>query len=174
MLVLAPDRAARGRCLPQTAHSMLCAGEASTLEGMKNIDIAKVHDLRSGDNDPDGTNVLVDRIWPRGVAKDDVDLAEWLKEVAPSPDLRKWFDHDEDKFDDFTKKYRKELDEIREELDSADSEDSDELSDAAQDLATLLKLAKKASKTTPLVLVYGAKDREINHANVLADWLGDQ
>mgnify|MGYP002716894865 CR=1 FL=1 len=66
---------------------------------------------------------------------------------------------------------RAELDEHAEELDSADSED---LSDAAKDLDTLLKLAKKSSKTTPLVLVYAAKDRKINHANVLADWLTKQ
>ena len=110
-------------------------------------------------------------MWPRGVAKDDVDLAAWLRDVAPSPDLRKWFDHEKDKFPAFSKKYRAELGEHAEELESSSSED---LSDAAKDLDTLLKLAKKSSKTTPLVLVYAAKDRKVNHANVLADWLKQQ
>lgn len=138
---------------------------------MYHVETVKIHDLRSGEDDPHGTNVLVDRMWPRGVAKDDVDLAAWLRDVAPSPDLRKWFDHEKDKFPAFSKKYRAELGEHAEELESSSSED---LSDAAKDLDTLLKLAKKSSKTTPLVLVYAAKDRKVNHANVLADWLKQQ
>lgn len=57
----------------------------------------------------DGARVLVDRLWPRGVAKDRAEVSEWLKAVAPSAQLRKWFDHDPDKFDEFARRYRAEL-----------------------------------------------------------------
>ncbi|MCB0453355.1 MAG: DUF488 family protein, partial [Aequorivita sp.] len=57
----------------------------------------------------DGFRILVDRIWPRGVSKKDAKLDEWMKEIAPSTELRKWFDHKEDRFAEFEKKYYKEL-----------------------------------------------------------------
>ncbi|SRX74420.1 DUF488 domain-containing protein [Aequorivita antarctica] len=52
----------------------------------------------------DGFRVLVDRVWPRGVSKEDTKLDEWVKEIAPSTELRKWFDHKEERFDEFSKK----------------------------------------------------------------------
>ena len=55
----------------------------------------------------DGTRILIDRVWPRGVSKGDAKLDEWMKEIAPSTELRKWFDHEEERFDDFSKKYKK-------------------------------------------------------------------
>ena len=58
----------------------------------------------------DGARVLVDRLWPRGVSKERADLTEWLKDVAPSTDLRKWYGHDPAKFDEFSRRYRDELD----------------------------------------------------------------
>lgn len=133
---------------------------------MHYVETVKIHDLRDGSVETTGGEVLVDRLWPRGVAKADVDLADWLKNVAPSPDLRKWFDHDPDKFKEFSKKYRAELDELSAQ-DPKDSED-------AQDLHTLLKLFKDSKKSSPLILVFAAKDREVNHAEVLAQWLRDQ
>ena len=57
----------------------------------------------------DGLRVLVDRLWPRGMSKEDAHVDEWLKEVGPSKELRQWFGHDPDKFEDFKKKYKKEL-----------------------------------------------------------------
>lgn len=57
----------------------------------------------------DGTRVLVDRVWPRGVSKDHANLGEWLKDVAPSTDLRQWYGHDPDKYDEFARRYREEL-----------------------------------------------------------------
>lgn len=113
------------------------------------IHAVKVHDLVSGKAEAPGENVLVDRMWPRGIAKKDLD-ATWLKEVAPSPDLRKWFDHDPDKFDEFAKRYKSELD-------SLDNED----------METLRKFAEKGAVS----LLYAAKDSEINHAVVLKEWL---
>lgn len=58
----------------------------------------------------DGTRVLVDRVWPRGVSKADAQLDDWNKDVAPSTDLRKWFGHDPDRFEEFARRYREELD----------------------------------------------------------------
>lgn len=58
----------------------------------------------------DGTRILVDRIWPRGVKKSDAALDDWNKDVAPSTELRKWYGHDPEKFDEFSKRYRCELD----------------------------------------------------------------
>lgn len=57
----------------------------------------------------DGYRMLVDRLWPRGVSKDRAKLDEWNKEIAPSTELRKWFGHEEDKFEEFERKYRNEL-----------------------------------------------------------------
>lgn len=57
----------------------------------------------------DGTRVLVDRLWPRGVSKERADLFAWLKEVAPSTELRKWYGHDPSKFEEFAARYREEL-----------------------------------------------------------------
>ncbi|MDN5552057.1 MAG: DUF488 family protein, partial [Brevibacterium sp.] len=62
--------------------------------------------VRRAYDDPaqnDGTRILVDRIWPRGVSKDKAELDDWLKELAPSSDLRKWYSHDPDKFEEFSR-----------------------------------------------------------------------
>ena len=97
----------------------------------------------------DGYRVLVDRVWPRGVSKEDLKLDDWLKSVAPSTELRKWFDHDPNKFSEFKKRYKKEL--------------SD--SDALEDIRGVCKAHKN------LTLVYGAKDEEHNNAVVLQEIL---
>lgn len=97
----------------------------------------------------DGHRVLVDRIWPRGVSKDDAHLNDWCKELAPSDDLREWFDHDVDKFDDFVQKYKKELKDCDDKL--------DELVDIAKDKR--------------VTLLYGAKDDKHNQAVVLKEVL---
>lgn len=100
----------------------------------------------------DGKRILVDRVWPRGVSKEDADLYEWLKEVGPSKHLRQWFDHDPEKFEDFKKKYHKEL---------QDGEQK-----ASYDK---LKEIQKEYKT--ITLVYAAKDEENNQAQVLKEML---
>ncbi|MDT7827452.1 DUF488 domain-containing protein [Pricia sp. S334] len=99
----------------------------------------------------DGHRILVDRVWPRGVSKEDAELDDWPKEIAPSDELRKWFDHDPDKFEEFAKKYRKELKDHKEELD---------------------KIRKKAKDKT-VTLLYGAKDTENNQAVVLQELLNN-
>jgi len=100
----------------------------------------------------DGHRVLVDRIWPRGVSKEDARLDEWAKDIAPSEKLRKWFDHEPDKFDEFSEKYRKELKDQNDKL--------DEIRDMAQEKI--------------VTLLYGAKDEEHNQAVVLAQVLRDE
>ncbi|MGP6175137.1 DUF488 domain-containing protein [Corynebacterium sp. A21] len=108
----------------------------------------KVHDL--GTTDAPGVKILVDRLWPRGIRKEDLGHDEWLKDVAPSPELRKWFGHEEERFAEFARRYREELD--------AGNEDVDKL--------------RSLVREGDVTLLYAAKDREINHAVVLADWLG--
>jgi uncharacterized protein YeaO (DUF488 family) len=97
----------------------------------------------------DGRRVLVDRIWPRGVARDDLRLEAWLKELAPSPGLRKWFGHDPSKWREFKERYARELDQHPEAL------------------AQLLEMAKAGRIT----LVFGAKDTEHNNAVALKEYL---
>lgn len=99
--------------------------------------------------DEDGARVLVDRIWPRGVSKDRAALAEWCKEVSPSTSLRQWYRHDPDKFGEFTRRYRAELDEP-------------ERSAALDHLRAL-------TADRPLTLLTATKDPGISEAAVLAD-----
>lgn len=101
--------------------------------------------------DRDGHRVLVDRLWPRGVSKDDARLDDWCKDLAPSADLRKWFDHDADKFDEFAKKYKKEL----------------------KDCEPLLTGLKGIAQDKRVTLLYGAKDEAHNQALVLQQVLCD-
>jgi uncharacterized protein YeaO (DUF488 family) len=97
----------------------------------------------------DGFRVLVDRLWPRGVSKNSAHLDLWLKEIAPSTPLRKWFGHDPKKWKEFRTRYLQELKEHAEEIDE------------------LLKHARQETVT----LVYGAKDEEHNDAVVLKEYL---
>ncbi|WP_293851237.1 DUF488 family protein [uncultured Brevibacterium sp.] len=152
---------------------------------MKRVETAKIHDLRSGDVDYRGTEILVDRLWPRGVKKDSVKLCAHLPKVVPSPELRKWFGHDPDKFEEFSQRYCKELDHQLTKLNetqgshqpsaSANTKAGTGVTDVPDDdlgqLSTLMETVRTSD--TPVVLVYAAKDRTHNHANVLADWLNE-
>jgi uncharacterized protein YeaO (DUF488 family) len=107
----------------------------------------------------DGCRVLVDRIWPRGVSKADAQVEEWLKDVAPSNELRVRFGHIPDRFDDFAARYRAEL------------EERPETVAALEHLRR--RVAENDKAAIPTTLVYGAKDTRFNQARVLADYLGD-
>lgn len=100
----------------------------------------------------DGYRVLVDRIWPRGVSKEQLGLDEWIKEISPSTDLRKWFGHDPDKFTEFKKRYKQEL----------------------KKSGAIDSLTELSNKHKTLTLVYGAKDEKHNNAVVLKEILGDK
>ncbi|PID00537.1 DUF488 domain-containing protein [Sporosarcina sp. P29] len=105
----------------------------------------------------DGLRVLVDRLWPRGMSKEDAHVDEWLKEVGPSKELRQWFGHDPDKFEGFKKKYKEELKNNEEQ-----QEELDKLKD----------WTKKHKKN--ITLVFGAKDEINNQAVVLKEILDHQ
>lgn len=96
----------------------------------------------------DGLRILVDRLWPRGVSKDAAAIDEWLKDIAPSTELRRWFGHDPEKWDEFARRFRAEL---------------AEPGPAKDALAQLRQLAK----TNALTLVFAAKDEAHNNAVVL-------
>ena len=98
-------------------------------------------------DDSDGQRVLVDRLWPRGISKRDAAVDVWLKQIALSVTLRRWFGHDPAKWDEFRKRYRAELTENE------------------QAVAQLRELANDGRVT----LVYGAHDEEHNHARVLLE-----
>lgn len=101
--------------------------------------------------DEDGTRVLVDRLWPRGIKKVDAHLDEWSKEVGPSTELRKWYGHDRAKFDEFSRRYAAELDDP----------------ERAEALAHLRELADGHR----LTLLTATKDPDISEAAVLATLL---
>jgi uncharacterized protein YeaO (DUF488 family) len=114
--------------------------------------------LKRAYDDPasdDGVRILVDRLWPRGIKKEDLALDAWAKEVAPSNELRKWFGHDPRRWPEFKKRYRSELKKTQ----------------AAETIRKVL-VGKKRVRT--VTLLYGAKDREHNQAVVLRDFLQRQ
>ncbi len=111
------------------------------------------HDVRFGRAyDPpspeDGQRVLVDRVWPRGLRKDKAHLDEWCKTVAPSTELRKWYGHDPERFDEFARRY---TDELAEEEPAAALDHLRDL--AARDTVTLLTATKSADISQAAVLV---------------------
>jgi uncharacterized protein YeaO (DUF488 family) len=97
----------------------------------------------------DGKRILVDRLWPRGLTKENASIDLWLRDIAPSTELRKWFRHDPDKWEEFRKRYHQELKNNKEQV------------------SILYEELKKRTIT----LVYGAKDEEHNEALVLKEWL---
>lgn len=97
----------------------------------------------------DGVRILVDRLWPRGVSKERAKLKMWLKDIAPSTELRKWFAHDPKKWAGFKKKYRAEL---------------------KANKAVVAEL-KRISKTKNITLLYGAKDQDHNEAVVIKEFI---
>jgi uncharacterized protein YeaO (DUF488 family) len=100
----------------------------------------------------DGYRVLVDRLWPRGLKKEDAAIDEWAKDLAPTQELRKWFGHDPEKWKAFQKKYKAEL----------------KKNEAVKAFITEHKSKKH------ITLLYGAKDEEHNQAIVLKDFLEAQ
>jgi uncharacterized protein YeaO (DUF488 family) len=93
----------------------------------------------------DGTRILVDRLWPRGVKKEDAAIDEWMKDIAPSDDLRKWFGHDPERWEEFCERY------------------TEEVRQRSEQLRQLRELAHKG----PITLVYSAHDEAHNNAVAL-------
>ncbi len=100
-------------------------------------------------DEADGTRILVERLWPRGLTKERAAIDLWTKEVAPSTELRRWYGHDPDKWEEFRRRYRADLDAMGELLDEI----------------------KRRLKEGPVTFVYAAKDEEHNSAVVLKEFL---
>lgn len=110
------------------------------------ISIKRIYDPPAAE---DGRRVLVDRLWPRGVAKEAAHIDEWLKEIAPSDELRKWFGHDPARWEEFRRRYREEL----------------------QGHGELLEGLRKEAGQGSVTLLFAAKDIECNNAVVLKEVL---
>ena len=115
---------------------------------MEDILISRVY----GAKPAKGPVFLVDRMWPRGIRKEDLKLDGWVSDIAPSPDLRLWFGHIPERFEEFRTRYRQEL---------------DRRPDAVRPLL-------EAARQGPITLLYAAKDTEHNNAVVLRDYLRDR
>ena len=111
-----------------------------------NVRIKRVYEKSDKE---DGKRILVDRLWPRGLTKEKANIDLWLKDVAPSTALRKWFGHDPKKWKEFQKKYRQELRNNKEQI----------------------AILKEQAKNTVVTLVYAAEDEVHNQAIVLKEWL---
>jgi uncharacterized protein YeaO (DUF488 family) len=103
-------------------------------------------------DEQDGYRILVDRLWPRGIKKENARLDLWAKEIAPTNELRKWFGHDLDKFEEFSKRYIAEL-------------------EANPQKDEFLNLVKEKLQSGHVTLVYGAKDGGHNNAVILKKWI---
>jgi uncharacterized protein YeaO (DUF488 family) len=97
----------------------------------------------------DGARVLVDRLWPRGLRKSNAAIDRWLKEVAPSNELRRWFGHDPERWDEFRRRYRAEL----------------------RKRSQLVQELRAMARERPLTLIYSAHDEQHNQASVLREIL---
>jgi len=97
----------------------------------------------------DGKRIYIDRLWPRGMKKEEVKIDEWLKEISPSDGLRKWFGHDPSKYAEFKKRYAKELEKHSE----------------------ILERIKKEGKGKTATLLFSAKDEKHNNAMVMKEIL---
>jgi uncharacterized protein YeaO (DUF488 family) len=113
-----------------------------------NVRVKRIYDQ----SEPgDGYRVLIDHVWPRGVSRERAKLDDWARELAPSDELRRWFDHVPERFGEFRARYRKEL--------------------AAH--AERLEGLRNRARNGPLTIVYAARDREHNNAVVLAELIRD-
>ena len=114
------------------------------------IKIKRVYEAHAPD---DGQRVLIDRLWPRGLKREDARLDEWLREIAPSDELRRWFGHDPARWEAFQARYRQELED-------------------AEHQAALANLRERAQRG-PLTLLFAAKDAEHCNAQVLREILAE-
>jgi uncharacterized protein YeaO (DUF488 family) len=110
------------------------------------VKIERIYESASPD---DGKRIYIDRLWPRGMKKEEVKIDEWIKEISPSDSLRKWFGHDPSKYAEFKRRYTKELEKHSE----------------------ILERIKKEAKKETVTLLFSAKDVEHNNATVLKELL---
>ncbi|MCF3175307.1 DUF488 domain-containing protein [Streptomyces sioyaensis] len=118
---------------------------------MSTADGIRVRRVYEAPEPADGARVLVDRLWPRGLSKEEARLTEWCKDVAPSTELRRWYGHQEERFDRFAERYRAEL--------------------AQEDAQQALERLRARADEGPLTLLTAVKDVPSSHAAVLAEVL---
>lgn len=128
-------------------------GNGSEVDAVNKATI-RVRRIYDAPESADGERVLVDRLWPRGVSKERAELSQWIKDIAPSSQLRKWYGHDPAKFDEFTRRYRVELNDA----------------DHTQALAALQRLVARGT----LTLLTASKREDISEAAVLQRLLKEQ
>lgn len=102
----------------------------------------------------DGVRILIDRLWPRGIKKEDLKMDEWIREVAPSDELRKWFSHDPNRWDEFKRRY---LDEIKEK----------------EEFRRLVKLAREEGSRgiKDITLLFSSREEKFNNATALKEFI---
>lgn len=115
-------------------------------------DVIRIKRIYDPLDSKEGVRILVDRLWPRGIKKEKAKVDIWMKEIAPSPGLRKWFNHEPTKWEGFKKAYKEEL----------------EHSKAIGELERYIGVNKK------ITLLYAASDQEHNHALVLLDYIREK
>jgi uncharacterized protein YeaO (DUF488 family) len=110
------------------------------------VRIKRIYDPYSSN---DGKRILIDRLWPRGVKKEEAKIDEWLRDIAPSDELRKWFSHEPPKYQEFKKRYTKELEKKKE----------------------LVEQIRNEAREGTVTLLFSAKDTKYNNATVLKELL---
>jgi uncharacterized protein YeaO (DUF488 family) len=120
------------------------------------IRVERIYDNPKGNNN-DGFRILVDRLWPRGLSKDKVRIDLWQKEIAPSNSLRKWFGHDEKKWNEFKRRYFKELDGKKELVN-----------------VILNKVKEESTSSSTITLLYSTKEAKFNNAVALKEYLEEK
>jgi len=119
------------------------------------IRVQRIYDNPKGINNDNDFRVLVDRLWPRGLSKDKVKVDLWKKDIAPSNLLRKWFNHDEKKWNEFKRRYFKELDQKSE-------------------LVNVILMKEKEKSSSTITLLYGTKEDKFNNATALREYLEEK
>lgn len=111
------------------------------------INIKRIYEAASSN---DGLRILVDRLWPRGISKEEAKIDLWIKDIAPSTELRRWFHHDPSKWLDFQEKYTNEL---------------------KRNMTSVSKLKNQVDRSSKVTFLYGAKDSQHNQALVLKKFI---
>ncbi len=112
------------------------------------IKTKRAYDPASAD---DGKRILVDRLWPRGLKKEKARIDEWLKDIAPSTELRKWYSHDPDKWEEFKKRYKNEI----------------------KDKKSILDELKAESRKQTITLIFSSREAQLNNAEALKEFLSN-
>jgi uncharacterized protein YeaO (DUF488 family) len=143
---MALDHQAQPATLGSSVRAALSSGNIADVSGRPRIVVKRVHEPA---HPADGRRVLVDRVWPRGLRREEARIDRWAKDLAPSTELRRWFGHRPERFPEFRNRYRAEL--------SGHEAELEELLDGGT-----------------LTLLYAARDEDHNNARVLAELLDEQ